>query len=113
MPATLAPRGSSPTVRPAHVHYRVQIALDGVMLTSGPYLNPADAVIKARVLSLRADDHEAAIHDERGRIMALFGWTGLGDAATPKVAATHFARPDADLVEALSAQDATCFGEAQ
>lgn len=92
----------------ASVHYRVQVVIDDVALTSEPYLAPADVVAAARKLSLRADDSEAVVLDERGRLCAWSRWSGEGDDAVPQIVVNHLARADADLMTALVAADPTC-----
>lgn len=90
------------------VCYRVQVVVDGVALTSEPYFAPADVVSAARRLSLRADDSEATILDERGRLCAWSRWSGEDDDAVPQIVVNHLARADADLMAALVAADPTC-----
>ena len=95
------------------VLYRIQIGIMGVgrevTMTSEPFYSPEDAVTAAWSLSQVACDHEATILNEQGNLVALFGWTGSEDDATPRVVPMPAAQRDAQLAAALAAQDPTFF----
>lgn len=99
------------------VFYRIQIGIAGegreVTMTSEPFYGPEDAVKAARALSQVACDHEATILNERGNLVALFGWTGSEDDATPRVVPMPAARQDVRLAAALASQDPTFFPTAE